>query len=46
MRRKNYFYLFSFLCISLHTETHFSRESIEIIFAAHEKNGEFLSVIF
>ena len=32
--------------ILLHTGTHFSRESIEIIFAAQEKNGEFLSVIF
>ena len=32
--------------ISLYTGTHFSRESIKIIFAAQEKNGKFLSVIF
>ena len=30
----------------LHTETYFSRESIEIFFAAQEKNGKFLAVIF
>ena len=32
--------------VFLHTGTLFSRESIEIIFAAQKKNGEFLSVIF
>ena len=31
--------------VLLHTGTLFSRESIEIIFAAQDKNGEFVSVI-
>ena len=40
------FLLIFYLRILLHTGTPFSRESIEIICVAHEKNVEFLSVIF